>query len=288
MPWTTCSARRRRATPWSARISAATWTAINERLIEIPFDPVVFARWIAVGALGPFMQLHGRANLTPWTMPERGDELLAAYAYWAHWHHQFAPMLYSVTWRSQTQPGQPLVMQPLGNLAQWPGDWRYLLGDRWLVAPLSEASGKRKVALPAGRQWLDWWQMDAAPLPGGAAGRGRPGQRPDQDAAVPGRLQPAALCRRQSPDGPGPANLPPHDGWLVAAAVESKRSFVAQGKQSVQASLQVRAGWAPVRASAATLLAVRRRACRLRDAGWGSAGPGRSAGRFGRRLAACI
>lgn len=225
----------------------------DKRLIEkIPFDPVVFARWIAVGALGPFMQLHGRANLTPWTMPERGDELLAAYAYWSHWHHQFAPMLYSVTWRSQTQAGQPLVLQPLGNLPQWPGDWRYLLGDRWLVAPLVDASGQRKVALPAGRSWLDWWQLDAAPLAGGVT--------VEVDLASDLTKTPLYLdaCSLQpfvdgNPlTGLAPAGLPPHDGWLVAAAVDGERSFVSQGPQVVQAALQVQ-GAAPGKAGQVSL-----------------------------------
>src|SRR5690606_22211895 len=35
---------------------------------EIPFSTVNFQRWTAVGALTPFMQLHGRANITPWTV----------------------------------------------------------------------------------------------------------------------------------------------------------------------------------------------------------------------------
>ena len=33
----------------------------------LPFDVEVFARWTGVSALMPFFQLHGRANITPWT-----------------------------------------------------------------------------------------------------------------------------------------------------------------------------------------------------------------------------
>ena len=53
----------------------------------IPFDPLNFARWTAVGALTPFMQLHGRGNLTPWTVPDHADETVALYRYWAKLHH---------------------------------------------------------------------------------------------------------------------------------------------------------------------------------------------------------
>ena len=132
----------------------------------VPYDATTFARWIAIGGLGPFMELHGRANLTPWTVPDHATEITAAYKYWASWHHQFAPMLFSEVRRSQAGQG-PVVMQPLGQPADWPGDWRYTLGQRWLVAPLTDATGKRDVKLPAGKDWLDWWQLDAAPLPGG-------------------------------------------------------------------------------------------------------------------------
>ncbi len=135
-------------------------------LTLVPYDAVTFARWIAVGGLGPFMELHGRANLTPWTVPDHADEITAAYKYWASWHHQFAPMLFSEVRRSQAGQG-PVVMQPVGQPADWPGDWRYTLGQRWLVAPLTDATGKRDVKLPAGKDWLDWWQLSAAPLPGG-------------------------------------------------------------------------------------------------------------------------
>lgn len=42
---------------------------------KVDFDPVVFARWTAIGALNPFMQLHGRANLTPWTIDQTDDRI---------------------------------------------------------------------------------------------------------------------------------------------------------------------------------------------------------------------
>ena len=45
---------------------------------QIPFSTEVFMRWTAVGALTPFMQLHGRANITPWTVPDRAEESVNA------------------------------------------------------------------------------------------------------------------------------------------------------------------------------------------------------------------
>lgn len=231
------------------------------QLVEkIPFDPVVFARWIAVGALGPFMQLHGRANLTPWSMPERGDELLATYAYWAHWHHQLVPMLYSTVQRFQKNPASINVMRPIGDLAQWPGDWRYLLGEQWLVAPLTSATGKRDVALPKGKDWLDWWKLGAAPLPGGSTATA--------DFAADLVKTPLYLdaCSVQpfvdgnALTGLAPDGLKPHDGWLVAAAKQGARSFQWEGKQPAQANLLVQSDKTVVQLSTRprpTVLAVR-------------------------------
>ncbi len=190
---------------------------------QIPYDAVNFARWIAVGALGPFMELHGRGNFTPWTVPDHADEITAAYKYWASWHHQFAPMLYSEVRRSQLGQG-PVVMLPVGNAADWPGDWRYVLGQRWLVAPLTDATGKRPVTLPTGKTWLDWWHLDQAALPGGTT--------VTVDMAGDLTRSPLYLdaCSIQPfVDGTAltglvPADVGPHDGWLITAAMASCKS----------------------------------------------------------------
>ncbi|MBI5609994.1 MAG: hypothetical protein HY902_14060 [Deltaproteobacteria bacterium] len=209
---------------------------------KIPFDAKVFARWTALGALGPFMQLHGRANLTPWTTPDHTQELLDMYAYWAHWHHQLAPMLYSVVHRSQTQPGQPLVLQPVAAADKWAGDWRYLLGGLWLVAPLTDGTDQRTVQLPAGQTWLSWWKLAAAPLAGDTTVTA---DFSNDFRGIP--LYVAACSVQPFADGNAltglaPAGLTPHDGWLVLAAAEGERSFTLEGKAPVTAQLQVKQG----------------------------------------------
>ena len=42
-------------------------------------DTLTFARWTAMSAFTPFFQLHGRANLAPWTVPDHQDETVARY-----------------------------------------------------------------------------------------------------------------------------------------------------------------------------------------------------------------
>jgi alpha-D-xyloside xylohydrolase len=130
---------------------------------EIPFDTLVFARWTAMSALMPWMQLHGRANIAPWTVPDHVDETVALYRYWATLHDELVPWMYSVA--RAAQAGQGPMLHPVADEAAWAGDYRYVLGDALLVAPLLDATGTRDIALPAGR-WYDWWHPEDAALDG--------------------------------------------------------------------------------------------------------------------------
>ena len=127
--------------------------------IDVPFDSLVFQRWTAVGALSPFMQLHGRANITPWTVPDDADRTVDIYRYWASLHHQLVPFFYSLA-----EAGAGIV-RPIGDADSWAGDYRYTIGDALLVAPVLEATGVRDVMLPEGR-WYDWWLPEAPPIAG--------------------------------------------------------------------------------------------------------------------------
>lgn len=130
----------------------------------IPLDPVVFARWTAIGALNPFMQLHGRANLTPWTVPQTNDEITNLYRYWATLHHELVPFFYSLG--EATYAGGDTPMRPIGDETAWPSDYRYELGSAFLVAPILDGTGKRDVALPSGT-FYDWFDPSGDPLTGG-------------------------------------------------------------------------------------------------------------------------
>jgi len=138
----------------------------DERLSEkIPFDTEVFDRWTALGALNPFMQLHGRANITPWTVPDTPEQTVTIYRFWSWLHQQMVPFFYSLA--RHAYDGAAPIMRPVGELDDWAGDYRYMLGEALLVAPLLEAGGKRTVKLPADAQWYDWWAPGADPLAGG-------------------------------------------------------------------------------------------------------------------------
>jgi alpha-glucosidase (family GH31 glycosyl hydrolase) len=131
----------------------------------VPFDQDVFARWTAIGALMPFMQLHGRANLEPWSVPERADETVELYRYWATLHRELVPFFYSLA--EEAYAGAAPIVRPVGASSTWPGDYRFQVGDAFLVAPILDPSGARDVALPAGADWYDWWDPASAAHPGG-------------------------------------------------------------------------------------------------------------------------
>ncbi len=132
---------------------------------EIPFDLEVFQRWIGVGAMTPFMQLHGRQNLAPWTVPERVDETVELYRYWATLHHEMVGFWFSLT--QEAYASDSVILHPQGAEADWADDWRYVIGEHFLVAPLLAAGDTRAVALPAGARWYDWWDPSGDPLDGG-------------------------------------------------------------------------------------------------------------------------
>ncbi|MEZ4473101.1 MAG: glycoside hydrolase family 31 protein [bacterium] len=134
---------------------------------EVPYDRPTFFDWVAVGAMTPFMQLHGRANLTPWSLPDGGEaESVAHYRAWAWLHTALVPFWYSLA--EAAYAGAPPIMRPIGDGPEaWAGDWRYLLGEAFLVAPPLDGSGARDVALPAGERWYDWWRPGQPALDGG-------------------------------------------------------------------------------------------------------------------------
>jgi alpha-glucosidase (family GH31 glycosyl hydrolase) len=132
---------------------------------EIPLDPVNFARWTAIGALSPFMQLHGRANITPWTVPQTNDEITNVYRYWSKLHHELVPFWYSLA--EGAYAGGSGIVRPIGDVSTWAGDYRYTLGEALFVAPILDATGKRDVILPPGTRYYDFWAPATDPVDGG-------------------------------------------------------------------------------------------------------------------------
>lgn len=231
----------------------------------VPFDVEVFQRWAAVGAMTPFMQLHGRANIAPWTVPERVEETVEHYRYWSWLHQALIPFFYSLAEEAYEGRAAP-IMRPVGGEAVWPGDWRFLVGEAFLVAPILDATGVRDVALPAGARWFDWFAPEADPLEGGrvlmdyASATGRVPLFVREGAIIPMEVASAVTGLGDASTGedltvlvyPGeaPSSFTLHepDGQIrLAAALTEGGAEVTLGRVPRSVRLRIRAEAAPDR-----------------------------------------
>jgi alpha-glucosidase (family GH31 glycosyl hydrolase) len=139
---------------------------------EVPFDIDVFLRWTAMACFTPFFQLHGRANITPWTVPERADESIEWYRLYASTHDALVPFFYSLA--EETYAGrEPNILRLVTDRAGWAGDYRFLVGDALLVAPYLDGTHIRDVELPlrapgdATTHYIDLFDLGRSPLAAG-------------------------------------------------------------------------------------------------------------------------
>lgn len=135
----------------------------NQLGVPIPFDVVLFNRWVAAYGLMPIFQLHGRQNTVPWNVPERVDETIENYRYWATLHDQLVPYFYSLAEHCYAEGAT--MLRPVGDESQWPNDFRFMIGDAFFVAPYLTAAGERDILFPEGR-FIDWFADEAEPILG--------------------------------------------------------------------------------------------------------------------------
>src|SRR5690606_10174069 len=93
------------------------------------------------------------------------EETVNAYRYWATLHHELVPFFYSLA--EEAYAGGQNLLRPLGDEEDWPGDWRFLVGDAFLVAAMTRPGTVRDVELPEGADWYDWFEPARAPYAGG-------------------------------------------------------------------------------------------------------------------------
>ncbi len=110
-------------------------------------------RWTQVTALLPTMQF----SLAPWDYGPRADALCRDYA---RLHTEFAPTILDLA-AATARTGEPIIRPVFwaepGAAAAYGVDDEFLLGDRYLVAPVVQRGAKeRDVYLPAGT-WADHW-----------------------------------------------------------------------------------------------------------------------------------
>jgi alpha-glucosidase (family GH31 glycosyl hydrolase) len=116
----------------------------------------LFVRWSQLGSLSPLMENGGRGEHRPW---EVGEATVEPYRYYAKLHRQLVPYLYGLGVEAHLG-GEPIIRDPDRQARQ------YRLGEDLFVAPILTRDNGRRVELPRGSRWHDYWD-DTEAIAGG-------------------------------------------------------------------------------------------------------------------------
>ncbi|MEW6073226.1 MAG: TIM-barrel domain-containing protein [Planctomycetota bacterium] len=119
-------------------------------------DERLYVRWAQLGLLSPHARAHGETPREPWRYGPRAEEIFRRYA---KLRRRLLPYLHAQAIAS-ARTGIPLLR---ALVLEWPHDpsaWsiedEFLLGDAFLVAPVLDATDRRRIYFPPGR-WIDFW-----------------------------------------------------------------------------------------------------------------------------------
>jgi alpha-D-xyloside xylohydrolase len=127
-----------------------------------PADPryaELFTRWFQFGAFCPLFRVHGAgASKEMWRFDAATDAILVKYD---RLRYRLLPYIYATAWQV-THAGdtmlRPLVMDFRTDAPAVGVSDQYLFGRALLVNPVvTPGATSRKVYLPAGRDWYDFW-----------------------------------------------------------------------------------------------------------------------------------
>jgi len=124
-----------------------------------PDYPELFVRWFQLNTFTPTLRIHGQRPATAiWEYGKAAEPILADYL---RMRYTLMPYLYAMG-RGTYETGAPFMR---ALFMDFPGDQtaatlndEYMFGPAFLVAPVTEQGAtSRKVYLPAGSDWYDWW-----------------------------------------------------------------------------------------------------------------------------------
>ena len=124
-----------------------------------PDYPELFVRWFQLNTFTPTLRIHGQRPATAvWEYGKAAEPILADYL---RLRYTLMPYLYSMG-HGTYETGAPFMR---ALFMDFPGDQtaatlndEYMFGPAFLVAPVTEQGAtSRKVYLPAGSDWYDWW-----------------------------------------------------------------------------------------------------------------------------------
>lgn len=124
-----------------------------------PDYPELFVRWFQYNAFTPTLRIHGQRPATAiWEYGKAAEPILAD---WLRLRYALIPYIYPLA-RAAYDTGAPYMRALWMDFANDPavatiGD-EYMFGGAFLVAPVTEQGAtSRRVYLPAGTDWYDWW-----------------------------------------------------------------------------------------------------------------------------------
>lgn len=124
-------------------------------------EPELWLRWIQSGIFQPRFCIHSCnqdfTTTEPWMYPETNELIREAFLL----RYRFTPYLYSLEYRAHIS-GEPIMRPLVFDFQQdrkcWDEDVEFMFGSNILVANVVEKAAKtRKVYLPQGRRWYDYW-----------------------------------------------------------------------------------------------------------------------------------
>jgi alpha-D-xyloside xylohydrolase len=116
-------------------------------------------RWFQLNTFTPTLRIHGQRPATAiWEYGKAAEPILAD---WLRLRYSLMPYLYALG-HDTYETGAPFMR---ALFMDFPGDQtaatlndEYMFGPAFLVAPITQQGAtSRKVYLPAGSDWYDWW-----------------------------------------------------------------------------------------------------------------------------------
>ncbi|MDJ0736349.1 MAG: glycoside hydrolase family 31 protein [Nostocaceae cyanobacterium] len=122
--------------------------------------PELFARWMQVGMLYPFMRGHSMSGTKPHEPWEFGTEVEDISRQYLELRYRLLPYLYTLFWQAATT-GTPILRPLVYHYSHDPKTYelydQVLLGSSIMAAPVYRPGVEyRAVYLPEGT-WYDWW-----------------------------------------------------------------------------------------------------------------------------------
>jgi len=121
--------------------------------------PELFVRWFEVNTFTPTLRIHGQRPATAiWEYGKAAEPILADFL---RFRYQLMPYLYSLGYGTY-RTGAPFMRALFMDFPKDPEVTgltdQYMFGPAFLVAPvLDQGRTARRVYLPAGTDWYDWW-----------------------------------------------------------------------------------------------------------------------------------